>query len=227
MQLPRERRSGRSPTVLDAIVLVAAVAIAMAMARGWAYPNWCAMPPFLGFNYTPSTGRELHYFISTRISWTIPFAMTLTAAVLILRFRSPHPRFRQIARQPGAVACAAALFAMAARMMQEALIYTLGFMTLPSSPLRLPSPPFARHEHPAWRLPWTQVVHNIVLETFPFFVSPAVAIAVIVAWAVLWANRRWCPEQSWLDRMGRLMGIYWITLAVAIGVLTELWKILI
>jgi hypothetical protein len=227
MQLEQSPRPARGPTILDAIVLVAAAAVALALARGWEHPHWCAMPPTLGFGPTPpSTARWLHNLTSTWISWTIPFAMTLTAALLILRFRSPRPRFSQIAGQPGAVACAAAIFAMAARMGQEVLIYTLGYMTLPSAAVRLPSPPFVRYESPAWRDSWGHIVHNIVLETFPFSVSPSVGIAVIVAWAVLWANRRWCPELCWIDCLGRLLGIYWIVLAVAIALLSELWQLI-
>jgi hypothetical protein len=217
----------RVPTILDAIVLVAAAAVALALARGWENPHWAALPPTLGFGpQQPSTGRWIHHVISTWISWTIPFAMTLTAALLILRFRSPRPRWRQIARQPGTVACAAALFAMSARMGQEALIYALGYMTLPSAAIRLPSPPFVRFENVAWRQPWGQVIHGIVLEIFPFLVAPSVGIAVIVAWAVLWANGRWRPERSWIDRLGRLLGIYWIVLALAIALLSELWKLI-
>ena len=71
--------------------------------------------------------------------------------MLILRLRSPHPRFARIARQPGAVAGAAALFTMAGSMAQEASVYALTYLTLPSSPVRLPSPPFIRFDKPAWR----------------------------------------------------------------------------
>ncbi|MFI5458398.1 MAG: hypothetical protein ACHRXM_23455 [Isosphaerales bacterium] len=227
MQHPRVRRTAPLPTILDAIVLVAAMAIALAMARGWPSPRWCAMPAFAVYNgRPPSTARSLHYFFATRISWTIPFAITFTAALLILRFRSPRPRFIRIARQPGAVACAAALVAMAARMGQEALGYALAYLTRPSSAVRLPSPPFLRYDNAGWHLPLGQVLHNIVLETFPLLVSPSVGIAVVVAWGVQWASGRWRPEPSWLDRAGRLAGAYWIAQAVTIVALTELWKFL-
>jgi hypothetical protein len=115
---------------------------------------------------------------------------------------------------------------MVARMAQDAMIYTLGYMTLPSSPVRLPSPPFIRYNNAAWHRPLGDVVHDIVLESFPFLCSPGVGIAVIVAWSVLWANRRWRPEPSWIDRTGRLLGVYWVGLALAIAALSELWQVL-
>ena len=68
---------------------------------------------------------------------------------------------------------------------------------------------------------------KVVLEEFPLLVSASIGIAVFVAWSVRWANRRWCPEPSWLDRSGRLVGAYWIPLTGAIGLLAELWRFIL
>ena len=216
-------RQSRPATLLDAIVLIAAAAIALAMARGWPDPTWFA------HNHTPPiySVRSVLGVIVTWTSWTIPFGITLTIAVLVLRFRSPRPRFARIARQPGAAACAAALFAMAARMAQEASLYALAYLTLPSSPVRLPSPPFTRFDNPGWHRLSGRMLHNIVLESFPLVVSASVGIAVVVAWGIQWAGGRCRPEPSWIDRAGRLLGAYWIALAVAVAVLEELWGFLI
>ncbi len=227
MQQTRPHRTGRRPTLLDAIVLVAATAIAFVMVRGWARPNWCALPYVADlYRATPGTGRAFHYYVASRVSWTIPFAMTITAALLILRFRSPRPSLRRIARQPGAVACAAALFAIMARMGEHILFYTFTYLTRPSSAVRLPSPPFSRFEIPSWRQTWGAIIHDIMLEYVPIGTTRCVAAAVIVAWVVLLASGRWRPEPSWIDRAGRLLGAYWIALAVAVGILAELWKYL-
>ena len=217
-------QQSRPATLLDAIVLIAAAAIALAMARGWPHPTWIvrfyAAPP-------PSSTRSVYIAVAHWTSWTIPFGITLTAAVLLLRFRPPHPRFARIARQPGAAACAAALFAMAASMAREASAFTLAYLTRPSSPVRLPSPPFIRYDGPGWYGTFSEILRHIVLETFPFLISSSVGIAVAVAWVVQWAGGRWHPEPSWIDRAGRVLGAYWIALALAIGILAELWKFLI
>jgi hypothetical protein len=49
---------------------------------------------------------------------------------------------------------------------------------------------------------------------------PAVAIptSVGLSWLVLGISRRWAGERSWLDRLGRLIGILWIGLALPMGV---------
>jgi hypothetical protein len=39
---------------------------------------------------------------------------------------------------------------------------------------------------------------------------PLVA-AVAGAWLILVFDRRWRPEKSWTDRMGRFLGFYWLT----------------
>ncbi len=157
MQRTQPQRTGRRFTLLDAIVVVAATAIAFAMVRGWQNPRWCAMPRGLSvFNTAPSSGRLLHYSVSRWISWTIPFAMTFSAALLALRFRSPRPRLARIVCQPGAVACAAALFVTVARMWEDALVFTLNYLTHPKSAIRLPSPPFVRFEFANWRQTWAR-----------------------------------------------------------------------
>jgi hypothetical protein len=67
-------------------------------------------------------------------------------------------------------------------------------------------------------------VQNITLEMFPFFTAPVVGAAVLVAWPVLSANGRWRLERDWIDRSGRVLGVYWMAVAVFTGVMTELWK---
>ena len=47
--------------------------------------------------------------------------------------------------------------------------------------------------------------------------SPA-AVAVGSAWAVLALDRRWRPESSWLDRLGRILGAYWLADAVGLPI---------
>jgi hypothetical protein len=41
-------------------------------------------------------------------------------------------------------------------------------------------------------------------------------LAVLVAWMTLLVGQRWRAEPSWLDRMGRALGIFWIAAGVVI-----------
>jgi hypothetical protein len=64
----------------------------------------------------------------------------------------------------------------------------------------------------AWRdLPWEFIPQQIVDPTPP-------AIAVGSVWAVLALDRRWRPEPAWLDRLGRILGVYWLADAVGLPI---------
>ena len=112
----RDRCFARPPTILDGIVIVGAVAIALTMARAWPYPRWWPLPMSMSMfpGTSPSDARSLHQHLGTWISWSIPFGITSTIALLVLHLRLPRPRLRRVARQPGAIACAAAFVTMAA-----------------------------------------------------------------------------------------------------------------
>ena len=165
----------------------------------------------------------LYHTVAVGGTWTIPFAMALLPAVIAARLLRPRPPFRQIAEQPGIVACMAGLLIMVLRWSQDSLVYVLGEFTKTSAPLPLPSPPFIRWNGPPG-LPLGKIAQNVVLESFPFFTAPLVAIAVLIAWLVLAANGRFRPVPDWVDRTGRALGIYWMALAVFTGVMSELWK---
>lgn len=42
-----------------------------------------------------------------------------------------------------------------------------------------------------------------------------IAAAVVAVWALLILDRRWRPERSWIDRLGRCLGISWIAAGLA------------
>ena len=41
-------------------------------------------------------------------------------------------------------------------------------------------------------------------------IVPAISYAVILSWIMLRAKRSWRSEPSWIDRMGRSLGIVWV-----------------
>ncbi len=51
--------------------------------------------------------------------------------------------------------------------------------------------------------------------TFDWENANAVGLTVAVGWIVSWLSGRWRPEPSWIDRMGRIFGVYWITMVPA------------
>ena len=62
------------------------------------------------------------------------------------------------------------------------------------------------------KIGWT----NDLWVFIPFWIvdpkPPAIAVASV--WAVLALDRRWRPEPAWLDRLGRILGTYWLADAV-------------
>jgi hypothetical protein len=45
------------------------------------------------------------------------------------------------------------------------------------------------------------------------------AAAVAGIWSLLICDRRWRPEPTWIDRLGRCLGIYWLAAGLAVPVL--------
>jgi hypothetical protein len=44
------------------------------------------------------------------------------------------------------------------------------------------------------------------------------AIAVAVAWTILWRTAGWLPKPCWNDRLGRALGVFWIGAAVVLNI---------
>jgi hypothetical protein len=208
-------------TLGDGLLVVAAIAAGFAMVRRWANPHWCAEPPFWGAPANLSAARQAHYNLAVGVSWPIPFVIAFTPAILAARLRSPRPALERIAEQPGSVACAAALLAMVLKPTEDVLYYVLDYFTHSHSPIRLPSPPFARLFGSSRCSPG-EIIHNLVLERFPLSTAPAVATAVLIAWLVLLGIGRFRPERDWVDRAGRVLGVYWMALVVFTGVMAPL-----
>lgn len=107
----------------------------------------------------------------------------LMAATLLLRLRRPRPRWRRIVRQPGFAACAAAMASLA-----PGLAWWLSIRHRPG---------FQRPG--SFDQTWLSLLH---------WTGPA----VVSGWAALASGRRWRAEPDWVDRLGRVLGLYWVLL---------------
>ena len=87
-------------TVIDAMVLIAATAVALVLMR----PLLEEMR-LLGV-HSPGDALRLGLTVSVILE---PMALTLSLAVGLLRLREPRPRLRRVFRQPGMAACMAVL----------------------------------------------------------------------------------------------------------------------
>jgi hypothetical protein len=96
-------------TLLDALILVAATAAALALIR-----SFVATSADLFYYDEPPAPWWKHY-LSTSYVFGVGsrFASMLMLGVLVICLRRPRPPWRRLARRPGAVACAAAAATMA------------------------------------------------------------------------------------------------------------------
>jgi hypothetical protein len=49
------------------------------------------------------------------------------------------------------------------------------------------------------------------------------AIVVAIAWTVLWRAAGWRPEPSWIDRLGRALGVFWVGAALLLTIANRFW----
>lgn len=115
--------------------------------------------------------------------------LTATLALIPLRLRTPRPQGERLWRQPGWLACAAVALALAISLAQQLLEVAFVLIRLGPS-----------------RLNWTSLLRSLMLGL------PSKAVfSVAAAWATLGLVGGWESEKGWIDRLGRLLGLYWIS----------------
>ncbi len=110
-------------TLFDAMVLVAATAIGLAITRAFLQ----ALPTFVG---KASLSRY-------QVAGASPCLATWSLALLVLAVRPPRPSYRRLARQPGIAACHASALGIAATVLLSLLDTTLPRMSVKGWPLFL------------------------------------------------------------------------------------------
>jgi hypothetical protein len=119
-----------------------------------------------------------------------------TIAVLTMRLRYPRPPFRRLACQPGFVACCAVALTLALSDLEY-----LGRVSIQGV-----DNPFQRG--------FSSELFNVVLDGFGYSFTRN-GYAVSATWLMLALGSRWRPESSWIDRIGRAIGVFWIVMIAA------------
>jgi hypothetical protein len=123
--------------------------------------------------------------------------------------RSPRPRFRRIARQPGSIACMVALAVLL-------VIASWIGVTIPAGRVVK----FSQHA-----IPFASSIHERVDLGYPAYPfggrvlvvwGDRVGFAVAGAWLAMIMVGRWQSEPTWIDRLGRAIGCLWIAMAAAL-----------
>ena len=184
-------------TLLDAMIVVGAVALAIAGTR-WKYVGYAWFWNLHREGWTP--GATLRRLV-TAMAFALPSLFAATVAVVLARLARPRQPLRRVALQPGSAACGVALLAIATE--------TVGYVAQQA------------HYWITMGHPWSAFRKWIedfgVLDIFATHVlirsTYAVGCAVLAVWAVLALSRRGRPERSWIDRAGRVLAAAWVLTA--------------
>jgi hypothetical protein len=118
---------------------------------------------------------------------SVPIAAMWTIGTLSLQLRQPRDRLRRLLRRPGMAACCAATSALA-------LGSGLAICAMRSGAASFSS--------------------KLILA----FGLPVMAgSAVTAVWTLSMLSGRYRSASDWIDRLGRLMGLYWMTSILALG----------
>jgi hypothetical protein len=182
-------------SVIDALILIAFTAVGLA----W----WRILARFgffhgsLGSISLAGSSREQ----LNRVFWAFldiyPLVVAWTFGLFLLRLRSPRPRLRRMARQPGFAAEFAVLAALAVTVGELAgwRIAGCGLRHFVNLTLR------------------GQILREMLDNGLRFDETiQQVASAVGSVWVVMFLGRVLRPERSWIDRLGRALGVLWIVM---------------
>lgn len=170
-------------TIADAMILVAATAIGFGVDR---IPNWIVFPDLGTRGNAGSRAFTYSQAISQIQLGSVPFLTAWTIAFPALRLRRPRPAIRRCLREPGMVACCGASVGVLVNALWV-LVLTLAFYPDPT-------------------------VDFFYRSNDVKVYAVQVGFAVIGSWTGLVLIRGWTPIPCWIDRLGRVLGLLWISM---------------
>ncbi len=177
------------------------------------------------------------YWSSITPSWLLAAAMAasvatpLTLACLAFRLRSPRPTRRRLWLQPGTAAMLACSLLFIVKSVEVAGAFAWrdeNDLAGRAARVRVSDTTYLIHVGPPPLLLLGEGVptSNGVLWSYDAgcwgiqmaaFSAPC-GFSVAAIWVLLALSGRWRPERSWIDRLGRLLGVAWIACAIAVSV---------
>jgi hypothetical protein len=167
-------------TILDFMILTAAIAIGC----------WTGLQQLVWSINTVQQGPLSSLEVRIFLVRTVPFASSITIALLFLRLVRLHSSASRLAREPGFVACLAA----------SMVLLVGGSMTFSG---------VSRNTSAPWRGLFFSDYFVYLLQPFE---RAEVGFAVVASWLLITVGGRWRSEPTWIDRCGRALGVYWIML---------------
>ncbi len=176
----------RKPTVLDALAMVAAVAVGLAWTRHFqSFENGSEVYP------APDDVPPDFFRIRVFAWWILCLShcvAVVTLGVLLLRLRKPRPRLRSLTRQPGAVACGAVVFAVSVAFAHFLIDRSISLIEDQS---------------------WDGLGQFLYFSLYSSHNHHS-GVVVASAWLLLALSGRWRREPGWIDGLGIALGIFWM-----------------
>jgi hypothetical protein len=192
--------------VLDALVLVAAIALGLAGTRGCFQfgLNPELTRPEKGWSFRTGLGA-----LSRGALLCQPLLVALVLAVLLLRIRRPRPQGRRLVLLPGTAVGISTVLGMAIGTL-ELIARSLVFWILKGENLwrwnpDIPGAPWANGPLFIWFL----------ISQWVFSNEDRVPFALLTAWILLALSGRWRSDSSWVDRAGIILGLLWLLTGLA------------
>ena len=177
------------------------------------------------------------YWTSVTPSWLMAAAMAasvatpMTLACLAFRLRDPRPPRRRLWTQPGTAAMLACTLLFVVKSVEVAGAFArrdVNELAGQAARVRVSDTTYLIHVGPSPLLLMGGSVptSNGVLWSYDAgcwgiqmaaFSAPC-GFTVAAIWLLLGLSGRWRPEKSWIDRLGRLLGVVWIACAIAVSV---------
>jgi hypothetical protein len=183
--------SCRRPNLGDAMILIVAAALAMAITK-----QVDARPPFVLIKnvIVSAFGSDAMVASLWIAKWISPWLLTMAVALLVIRFRQPRPRLRRIWHQPGTLASTLGILA---------LIF-VGLISL-----ALP----ALHIFILLLGGFSGSNTNPPMELASFLaeVTSYSGTLILGSWLTLALSGRFRSEPGWIDGLGIIVGFCWIT----------------
>jgi hypothetical protein len=188
--MPMREPNLRKLTLVDAMILIAVTGAGMALVLVFVRNS-----PELNDSWQPNNysfwnlahDRSFFRFMKTSVTWIRVPTLLVAAwapALLFLRLLHPRPPLRSAFLQPGTVACAATMIVMILNVVEIGIQVAFGHF-------------------------------NGIMDAFLAYSSAlqqTAKFAVATIWLILALGGQWRSEPSWIDRMGRIIGIFWIML---------------
>jgi hypothetical protein len=181
---PPRPKAIRRFTLLDGMILVAATACGLAVDRAIQSSLHLKNGDLFGTIAELLGDRDFADLGNVILLFSVPVVASLNLALIPLGLLKPRPRVRRLACRPGWMAACAVALAL--------VFESVVLVVLADSGQCGPDP------------------IGDLLFLIPMLVLPA----ILGAWLTLALGRCWCPEPSWLDRLGRALALCWFVLAI-------------